>query len=341
MQLNFSDEKYKNIILNSNDNHSIIDAFFLLLKDVEAKNLDNLCNLIKNYMKIIIPNIDLSLEECYELTQGKSIEGKISLDNNMKRVIYSLAYYCIENRNTLGTATINDGKINTSEWLGHSLFEAKLCGQLASACGLDKEKAIKLGMLHDYGRKQINNLTHVTKGYEMLYDEGWYNEAIGCLTHSFLNGGRCASNEKADPGFYVDEYGNPKWEENSYKDDVTIFLENYKYSDYDKILNIADLMATSYRIVSPLERINDIATRREIDPTNRGYFLAELINQLTHLMSQMNINIPESFLEEVKADKNTSIQEIQNKFEVISNIFYTEYQNMFLEEKEQINKIRY
>lgn len=104
MQLNFSDEKYKNIILNSNDNHSIIDAFFLLLKDVEAKNLDNLCNLIKNYMKIIIPNIDLSLEECYELTQGKSIEGKISLDNNMKRVIYSLAYYCIENRNTLGTA---------------------------------------------------------------------------------------------------------------------------------------------------------------------------------------------------------------------------------------------
>ena len=45
MQLNFSDEKYKNIILNSNDNHSIIDAFFLLLKDVEAKNLDNLSNL--------------------------------------------------------------------------------------------------------------------------------------------------------------------------------------------------------------------------------------------------------------------------------------------------------
>lgn len=85
------------------------------------------------------------------------------------------------------------------------------------------------------------------------------------MTHSFVNGNRCANNEPAEDGFYVDDTGNPRWEENTAKDDITKFLENYQYNEYDNILTIADLMATDKGIVSPFDRIEDIATRKKLD----------------------------------------------------------------------------
>ena len=44
----------------------------------------------------------------------------------------------------LGNKRTPDGRFNCSEWLGHSLLEAKVAGQLAFLSRLDTNKATKL-----------------------------------------------------------------------------------------------------------------------------------------------------------------------------------------------------
>lgn len=320
MKLNFKSKYYLDKALDyakkeDDKHHSFLDAFFQLINNVSIDDLYNLCELIKNYYK----DINLSVYDCYNLTQGLTIKDKLEFNEDVKKIIYMLAYECIENGTTLGNSF-------SSAWLSHSLFEAKLSGQLAEFLGLDKEKATRLGILHDIGRKQGHSHTHITNGFEFLVDINWGSDALCCLTHSFLGGGRYANNGFADPGFYIDEFGLPHLEEGTDKDDITIFLENYKYTKYDIILNIADLMATSYGIVSPLERINDIATRRKFDIVNRGYFLAEFSNYLVEMLKEMNVTIPLEMNEKIFARKDITLEEISIKFEKISDLFFYEYQ---------------
>lgn len=324
MKLYFSNEKYKRKAMETTkleeSKHSVSDAFMLLIKDVSKDDLSNLIEIMQEQFK---PQ-EVSLEECYNLTQGKSACG-IEVNEELKSTMVDLAYKCIESGKSLGEKTIQDGKINTSSWMSHVLYEGKLAKELAITLGLDEKTAQIQGILHDYGRKVTHSFEHVTKGYEKLVDDGWENEAVVALTHSFLNGGRCASNESAEEGFYIDESGNPAWKEDAEKDDITVFLENYKYSRYDDILNIADLMATSDGIVSPYDRVQDIATRRTLDPTNRGYFLAEFSNKLIEVLKETGAEIPESMQSEIKATPDVTIDELNEKFKEVSDIFFDYY----------------
>lgn len=316
MKLYFSNEEYKRKALSKSksekSNHSVGDAFMLITKDLPKEDLSNLISLMER-------ELNLPSEVCYNLTQNDKT------NSITKSKIVELAYKCIESGRTLGERTINDGKINTSSWISHVLYEGKLAKQLATKLGVDPNTAQIQGILHDYGRKVTHSFEHVTKGYEKLVDEGWEDEAISCLTHSFLNGGRCASNEQAEEGFYVDENGNPSWKPETEKDDITLFLENYQYSTYDTVLNIADLMATSDGIVSPYDRIQDIATRRKLDPTNRGYFLSEFTNTLVDVIEKTGGEVPENMQRHIKSTPNISIDEINEKFKIASDLFYSHY----------------
>jgi len=322
--LNFSNSEYKNEALSlqsSNQNkHSSVDAFFLLIRGVKIEDLDNLCRGMQRYY-LSLPNpIKLSLEDCYKLTQNDNL-GDIE-----KETIVMLAETCIKSGMHLGSKTINDGKINTSSWISHSFYSGEVCATIAAQLGLDVDRAKTAGLLHDYGRKFNHTFNHTIEGFEALLNMGWDNEAIGCLTHSFVNGGRCSNNEPALEGFYLDGEGNAKWREGTNKDDMTLFLENYKYTDYDILLNIADLMATDKGIVSPKERIADIATRRVIDPTNRGYFLADITNVFIDILKKINLEKEE--FKHIKADKNTSLEQIQYYFEEVSNHFFNVFLNL-------------
>lgn len=316
MKLYFSNENYKRKALNFKEikesKHTIGDAFLLITKGLPKEDLSNLISLMER-------ELNLPSEVCYNLTQNNKT---ISIT---KAKIVELAYKCIESGKTLGERTINDGKINTSSWISHVLYEGKLAKQLATKLGVNPTTAQIQGIIHDYGRKITHSFEHVTKGYEALVDEGWEEEAISCLTHSFLNGGRCASNESAEEGFYVDENGNPCWKPGAEKDDITLFLDNYHYSAYDTVLNIADLMATSDGIVSPYDRIQDIATRRKLDPTNRGYFLAEFTNTLIDVIEKTGGKVPENMKKYIKATPDISIDEINEKFKSTSDLFYSHY----------------
>jgi putative nucleotidyltransferase with HDIG domain len=195
LELNFKNEEYKKQAMQDakrkySSERSEKDAFFKLINKVSKEDLSNLCKLIQSYFKLQEPSIELDLDEAYKLTQGENIESveKNFSNENVKAVIYNLAYICLENGKPLGNKTIANGTINTSDWMGHSLFEGKLAGELAGKLGLDVVRAQKLGILHDYGRKITHNFEHVTRGYEALVDDGWNAEAIGCLTHSFLAG---------------------------------------------------------------------------------------------------------------------------------------------------------
>lgn len=303
-----------------NNNHTYIDAFFILIKDIKYDDLDNLCKLIQKYYLSLPNSIELSLEDCYKMTQSNA------LDIIEKQTIVMLAETCIKSGNHLGSKTINEGKINTSSWISHSFYSAEVCATLAANLGLDVNKAKTAGILHDYGRKYDHSFAHVIKGFESLINLGWENEAIGCLTHSFVNGGRCSNNEPALVGFYLDDKGNARWKEGTNKDDITLFLENYKYTDYDILLNIADLMATDKGILSPKDRIDDIATRRVIDPTNRGYFLSDITNVLIDILKKLNLIKDDTAY--IKSDNNTSLVDIQNYFNIISEYFFNNFCNL-------------
>lgn len=314
MELNFKENKYNEkaltIKLEEKSIHSPEEAFFLLINGYDYESLNNLCTFISRYYY-------LDEEESYQLTQD------LNLDKENKKIIMNLAKDCIKLGMSLGNKLVCNGKFEATSWISHCMYVGEVCETLANAKGLNKDIALTLGLLHDYGRRIDQSFKHVIVGFQELTDLGWNNEALSCLTHSFLNGGRCANNEPAESGFYVDDEGNPQWEFGTKKDDITTFLENYQYTEYDTILNIADLMATSNGIVSPYERIEDIATRRTIDPTNRGYFLAELTNTLIDFLKKTN-HLKEDF-PYIKATKATTLKEIEMSFKVVSLCFYNTY----------------
>ena len=287
-------------------------AVAMLLKGVPREVLETLLQyMVRSFSS-------LTREECYALTQGHSVPGKAEADDETFYRIRSIALECLRSGQMLGAVV--EGCPITPALIGHCLFVGEACRILADVLGLDADRAMAIGTLHDYGRRADSTLGHVLRGFEMLSDAGWMQESLGCLTHSFLGGGRCASNEMAEKGFYVDETGNPCWEPDSVRDHITQFLSVYSYTDYDRILNLADLMATSYGIVSPAERIKDIATRRTIDPTNRGYFLASLTNYLREYTAVMNR--AENRQPKLCAAAGISLKEIEDAFQEASDRFW-------------------
>ena len=331
MELNFSNIKYKEKAsrskgyANIDSNHTVEEAFYLLISGVRKEDLSYFCEKIKEDLEE--SEIILSVDECYELTQGtldekkmEKVSGKIE---NIEKYFLDKAYECIEKDGKhLGKNMVPGTKINTSSWISHSLYEAKATQELANILGLNEEKAGVLGILHDFGRKYIHDFTHVTRGYEALIDLGWEDEARACLIHSFINAGRCANCDPAEPGFYIDKNGNPAWEESAKRDDIADVLDSLEYDDYDMVLNIADLMATDSGIVSPYDRVQDVATRKKPDVKNRGYFLSEFTNKL---MKVLKIVKSDYLIEEV--NPLMDLEELNSRFAKVSQEFYDAYLN--------------
>lgn len=326
--LNFSGNYYRNITnhkytANYENSKYAADAFMLCINSLPYEELDNLCIKIQEYYHSKEAPIFLSLEDCYQLTQGNDTQY-VFCNKEFKNTLLALAYKCINERKTVGSKLRENSKSSTTSWLSHCLYQGETAAILAKSQGLNPDTARKLGILHDIGRKYTHTLMHTIAGFETLVDEGWIDEAFICLTHSFIGnkktnkGGRCCGCDPAVPGFSIDENGNPKWDESIQKDDVTLFLDSYNYNSYDSIINMADLMATSYGIISPYERVTDISTRTTPDPRNRNYFKAEFSNLMLHFLNQAgeieNLN-------EIKATPETSDEHLDRIFYEVSTLF--------------------
>ena len=209
-----------------------------------------------------------------------------------------------------------DGKINTSAWLSHSIYEARLCEKLANKINLNANLAYNFGLLHDYGRKYSHNFSHIIRGFEELIDKG-YMESRACLTHSFINDGRFNNNEIPDEKL---EYIDGKEHFNNEYDDLSKLLRNITYTDYDRILNIADLMASDHGILSPIDRLYDILSRRgQLDKSpNRIPFLTNFYNVLLWYLNKVGIYNNYEYLDSSKL----TLKEIYKYLEEISDFFY-------------------
>lgn len=313
---------------NLNNNITNEDAFLILIHGLNINKLNNLCQKLQE-------ELGLNPNEAYNITQNVN-------NSPYKKDILRISLEIILNNGTLGTEEING--FNTSLFINHSIHEAILSYELAEMIGIDKYYAFNYALLHDYGRKYTHKFTHVITGFEKLYDLGLYDLAKASLSHSFIKGGKFCCNASAKEGFKVDSSGKEIYADEDDYDDIYDVLSTSKYNKFDDILNIADLMATSYGIVSPEERINDIAKRRDSLDTkpNRKYFLASYANLLIDYLNLMGYN---TFLNKLDFNK-LSLAEIKTEFSKISSIFYNfylgrktilniKYQNNYLKTKKR------
>ena len=331
-KLNFSNDLYKKIALskkkaNYENGITSYQAFFYCIKDLEYECLNNLCLELKKYY-----NNDTSEEEYYKMLQD------LNSTDDFKKAALECAFCVIENNKYLGTKIVNE-KFNASSWISHSLYEGKLCSVLASSLGLNPDVAMKLGILHDIGRKKIHTFMHTIKGYELLIDYGYEDEAIASLTHSFIpdvrnfifKGSRCANCDKSLDGLTIQ--GNmEEYIPLEYKDDVCLFLDNYEYSIYDLLLNISDLMAMSTGITSPYERVKDIYTRKTPDEKNQDLFLFRFICLMNYIMFSKTKKV--EYLERLNY-KYINHDKLFEKFVETSNEFFEFYNSLNLNNKKK------
>ena len=199
MYLDFTNEKYRNIAFNKKKvNYETAytreDAFLIVLNGLDYETIDNLCT------KLSL-EVNKSANEVYRLIQS------FDVSEEFKRILLDKAFEIIHSGEKLGSKKV--GNHNASSWISHSLLEGEVASNLAKILGLDENTAMKLGILHDVGRKFDHSFLHTIKGFEYLIDKGYRAEAFACLTHSFLSmpknkiykGNRCANCDPPIEGF--------------------------------------------------------------------------------------------------------------------------------------------
>ena len=324
MRLDFTEMLFRNQALSiRNVNYerglSAASAFILLLIDVDYETIDNLCEEVGK-------RVNLSPLIVYKCIQQRNLSEKDTV------TILDCAYDIVDFGGTIGSKM--NGRFNTSSWISHSLFEGRCASVLANSMGLDPDTAMKTGLLHDVGRKFDHSFMHTVKGYEYLCKLGYPEDAVCCLTHSFLSnsndnrmqGNRCANCDPALIGFVIDDAGNGVFLDESQKDDLTLFLENYNYSLYDLILNIADLMATSKDIVSPYDRMQDVYTRKFPDPQNSPFFKVCFINSMRRILFMLTKD--GNYIRQYNIKEFNSIEEIEELLVKISDEFMQKYNEL-------------
>lgn len=170
------------------------------------------------------------------------------------------------------------GKTRHDGWINHSLCVGYAAGKIAKALNLDEEKARVLGYIHDIG-KRIRFEGHVLEGYNYLKDLGYNEEYCNvCLTHSYLNNDvNCTQGEPDDIPFR------------------TNFIKNHKYTIYDKIINLCDLMCMN-KVVTLEKRLIDVISRRP-QHKNITYHVKEALKLKAYFDKLLGYNLYDLFPE--------------------------------------------
>lgn len=128
--------------------------------------------------------------------------------------------------------------------------------KIAKNCGMDSQKAYILGLLHDYGEyieDTVEGTFHGTAGYEEMLKKGYDDVARICLTHSFWEG-------IYDPNHFV------------YQRSEIIkareIVSGLVCDDYDKLIQLSDLMSCGDKIVDVEFRIDWITKKYKLDDKN-------------------------------------------------------------------------
>lgn len=129
-----------------------------------------------------------------------------------------------------------------------------LCAEkIASACGLDSNRAYVQGLMHDYGEAiegTTPNTFHGTAGYDALMNKGLDEVARTCLTHSFWEG-------------VFDENYFPSYNRQEIKRAISI-ISKMGIDEYDKLIQISDMLSSGYDIIPVETRVNIIVKKYKL-----------------------------------------------------------------------------
>lgn len=121
---------------------------------------------------------------------------------------------------------------------------------------IDGHKAYTLGLLHDYGKlvKDAENTAyfHGLTGYEAMTKLGYDEVARICLTHTFY-----------DKNFPILDFNYP------IKDlrKVKKILANIEYDDYDRLIQLCDLLVIGFGYDNLKSRMNFIREKYRVSTT--------------------------------------------------------------------------
>lgn len=128
----------------------------------------------------------------------------------------------------------------------HVFNVAKIAENIAAQTKqLDPDIAYKLGLLHDIGRikdETVTKVPHSIEGYNYLRKIGFPDAAPICITHNFI-----------DPEIKKEDY--PTYDEESFAA-ARNFLQNVRYNDYDRLIQLADLFSRGKEILSIRQRLD-------------------------------------------------------------------------------------
>jgi len=106
-----------------------------------------------------------------------------------------------------------------------------------------------MGLLYDIGRIKGNTgVRHTIDGYNFLKEQKYDDIARVCITHAFIT--QDVTNTIGEYDVTNDEY-----------DFLRQYLENTKYNEYDKLVQLADSMAMPDRFVLLETRLMDVCLR--------------------------------------------------------------------------------
>ena len=142
-------------------------------------------------------------------------------------------------------------------WIRHSYYVGLAAGKIAAHVpGMDSDLAMAYGFVHDIGRRFGEmRINHIFCGWRCLLAEGYEEAARICLTHSFP-----VQDVRSVTGIW-----------DSTEEDIAFlreYLSSITYTDYDRLIQLADVMGDASGIVVLEKRLVDIIRRYGLDAAN-------------------------------------------------------------------------
>lgn len=181
---------------------------------------------------------------------------------------------------------------NNIRWINHCICVGNAASKIAKALNIDYEFAKTLGYIHDIGKMFKHNAnknacSHAVNGYNYIKSLGYDEIYAGiCIKHSFLNNDiDCLSNTSDEIDRTIPDFD---------------FLKNYiskKYSIYEKIINLCDLMCKE-KIMTVEKRMIDLLMRHGIFK-NTQYHIEETFKLKKYFDDLLGYNLYNLFRSEI------------------------------------------
>ena len=140
--------------------------------------------------------------------------------------------------------------MNPGPWVEHAGYAARAAETIARELGdMDADTAYILALLHDIGRRfGKSKFRHMTDGYRYLTGLGYPDAAKVCITHGFPL-------RDIDMVLHEKDVSDTEWEF------AREFLATAEYDDYDRLVQLADIVAMPHGYVLIEKRFVDVALR--------------------------------------------------------------------------------